>query len=109
MKQSFVLMQALLAKRTLYSLSVFSNENTPFMRFTHSSTVRTLAIVFAPVRSMNSPCLQAEAIKPAKVYKVLNPKRFPNAGYAGKLDFTPERFYKTLNQSLAPTPACPAS
>ena len=64
-----VLTMAMPAKRTLYSLSVFSNENTPFMRFTHSSIVRTLAIVFDPVRSMNSPCLQAEALNPKGLKK----------------------------------------
>ena len=53
-EESFSFVQALLANKALYVLTfgIFLSEN---------PIVRTLAIVFAPVRSMNSPCLQAEA------------------------------------------------
>jgi hypothetical protein len=91
----------------LYSLSVFPIGNTPFMRFTHSSIVRTFGeyakrtnemfsigkhqvkhrLSFSTryflrkyfVRSTNSPCLQAEAF-PAKgedIKKLVEIKEIP--------------------------------
>ena len=46
--------------------------------------VRTLAIVFDPVRSMNSPCLQAEALnlqrfEKNRINKGINPLAIINA------------------------------
>ena len=51
-EESFSFVQALLANKApfLYSLSVFSNENTPFTCFTRSSIARTSAIVFGFLR-----------------------------------------------------------
>ena len=64
----------------MYSLSVFSNENTPFMRFTHSSIVRTLAIVFDSIFSVGKHFVRMfhahRICKPNRRTKYLTPVKY---------------------------------